>query len=87
MTLPAHASMFTGLYPDQHRGGHANPLDPLPSSPDAPPTLAELLRDAGWDTALIASHVFLGELKRSARRSELRLDRGKPTHRPSISSS
>jgi arylsulfatase A-like enzyme len=45
-THPAHASLFTGLYPAQHRvrfNGHS--LDP------AFVTLAELLRDAGYRTA------------------------------------
>jgi len=45
-TLPAHASIFTGLYPAKH--GAAVTSGRLVSSHD---TLAELLRDGGYDTA------------------------------------
>jgi len=47
-TLPSHASMFTGLYPDAHGGGHGAPFEPLPA--DGPPTLAERLGRAGYRT-------------------------------------
>lgn len=47
-TLPSHASMFTGLYPAAHGGGHRAPFVPLPA--DGPPTLAERLGDAGYHT-------------------------------------
>ena len=46
-TLATHASMFTGLYPSEHRAGHDAPLFPMS---DAPPTLASRLRDAGYRT-------------------------------------
>jgi len=46
-TAPAHASMFTGLYPEQHRTGRDDPYDPLPEDVD---TLAGILRDAGYRT-------------------------------------
>jgi arylsulfatase A-like enzyme len=46
-TLPAHASLFTGLYPDEHRAGHDAPFVAL--GPE-PPTLAEKLREAGYRT-------------------------------------
>jgi arylsulfatase A-like enzyme len=68
-TLPSHASMFTGLYPSEHTA-HTVWLDPeRPDStlidnvrplPDAAVTLAEVLRDAGYQTAgIVANPVFL----------------------------
>lgn len=54
-TLPSHASLFTGLYPSSHgaRGQelflHANV-----------PTLAELLRSAGYQTACWTNNPWLG---------------------------
>ena len=54
-TLPSFASMFTSTYSSTHGcWTFDSRLD------DSFVTLAETLRDAGWDTALIASHVFLG---------------------------
>lgn len=44
-TLPSHASMFTGQYPHELSCGWVEPLDA------AYPTLAELLVDAGYETA------------------------------------
>ena len=46
-TLPGHASMFTGLLPSRH-GAHELSMR---LAPDGPPTLADLLRDAGYVTA------------------------------------
>jgi arylsulfatase A-like enzyme len=46
-TLPSHASLFTGLYPEEHGAGRADPHDPLPAGI---PTLAEILRGAGYRT-------------------------------------
>ena len=46
-TLPSHASMFTGLFPDQHGAGHRFPESPL--SQEAR-TLAETLEAAGYRT-------------------------------------
>jgi arylsulfatase A-like enzyme/Flp pilus assembly protein TadD len=52
VTLPAHASMFTGLYPFQH--GVRN--NGFYVAPDSLVTLAELLRDRGYATgAVLAS--------------------------------
>jgi len=51
ITLPSHASMLTGLYPDGHRVRDNSP-DPLPSDV---PTLAEALRARGWRTAAFVS--------------------------------
>ena len=58
-TLPAHASIFTGLLPDEHRadtlpvGKATEPFQPAAPVPLAPrfTTLAERLRDAGYATA------------------------------------
>jgi arylsulfatase A-like enzyme len=47
VTLPSHASMFTGAYPPVH-GIRYNGMFKLP---EASVTIAELLRDAGWSTA------------------------------------
>jgi arylsulfatase A-like enzyme len=44
-TLPSHASMFTGRYPHELSCGWVEPLD------TTYPTLAELLSDAGYETA------------------------------------
>lgn len=53
-TLPAHASMFTGLYPSQHRAGVQAPwLAP------ASGTLAARLRRAGYLTAGFAGGVLM----------------------------
>ncbi|MDA0990556.1 MAG: tetratricopeptide repeat protein [Verrucomicrobia bacterium] len=58
LTLPAHASIMTGLLPPEHgvrvNGGYL---------PDSMPTLAELLKAQGYDTAaFIASPVLNAEL-------------------------
>ena len=54
-TLPAHASLFTGLYPQQHGAvGAAYPLS------KEVPTLAEKLKAAGWDTAAVVNTIWLG---------------------------
>ncbi len=45
-TLPAHASMLTGLYPLKH-----GVIDPDTRLGDEIPTLAKLLGDRGWRTA------------------------------------
>ena len=61
MTLPSHASIFTGLYPSWH-GAYAAAPDflygrPLPSTAA---TLAEALRAKGyWTAAVVANHSFL----------------------------
>ncbi|HEY2250203.1 MAG TPA: sulfatase-like hydrolase/transferase [Planctomycetaceae bacterium] len=55
LTLPAHASLFTGLYPAEHgiRSNGRGRLD------DSIPTLAEILRRQGYDTAaFVASFVL-----------------------------
>jgi arylsulfatase A-like enzyme len=54
-TLPSMTSLMTGLSVTAHHCDHlGSRLDPSYT------TLAELLRDAGYDTELVASHLFLG---------------------------
>ncbi|HET8774518.1 MAG TPA: sulfatase [Thermoanaerobaculia bacterium] len=54
-TLPAHASIFTGLYPSRHGAGvSAKHLGAHHR------TLAELVRDAGYDTAGFAGGLLCG---------------------------
>lgn len=56
-TLASHASLFTGLYPEAHRcEGPRDRLD------DSLPTLAEILRDAGYQTAGIVGGPYLRSL-------------------------
>lgn len=50
-TLPSHASMFTGLLPQQHGAGWAVPLASRPW------TLAEILRSDGYKTAGFAANM------------------------------
>lgn len=61
-TLPAHASMFTGLFPSSHGADRSinqtarRPVDPLiPSIP----TLAEILKNNGYQTAGVISVPYL----------------------------
>ncbi len=52
-TMPAHASMFTGLYPPRH-GVRDNNLVPLPAAAE---TVAELARAAGLRTGAFVSSI------------------------------
>ncbi len=53
-TLPSLATLMTSLLPSTHRcEKDSDRLDPSYT------TLAEILRDAGYDTAVVASHQFL----------------------------
>ncbi len=54
-TLPAHASLMTGLYPAEH--GVETDLNALPGSAD---TLAERFAAGGYATFAAISHVYLG---------------------------
>jgi arylsulfatase A-like enzyme len=56
LTLPAHASLFTGLYPQHHgvRDNAAPPLDP------AHRTLAGILHTRGFRTAAFVGSMVLG---------------------------
>ncbi len=53
-TLPAHASMLTGLFPLSHRV-----VSVRTRLPNEVPTLASMLADAGWDTAAAVSVAWL----------------------------
>jgi arylsulfatase A-like enzyme len=62
-TMPAHASMFTGLYPRSH-GAHGYRSGKQKEStyrlPDACDTLAEIVSRAGLSTAaVVANHLYL----------------------------
>jgi arylsulfatase A-like enzyme len=57
LTLPAHASMLTGLFPPRH-GVRDNGLAPLPKEAT---TLAERARAAGFQTAAFLGSVVLDE--------------------------
>jgi hypothetical protein len=62
-TLPSHASMFTGLLPSAH-GAHFGTMAYRGSAP----TIAELLAEAGYDTALVTRNsIFDGTLPGIAR--------------------
>ncbi len=55
-TLASFASLMTGLYPSSHQClSYSSKLD------DSYTTLAEILRDQGYATASVVSHVFLGQ--------------------------
>jgi arylsulfatase A-like enzyme len=51
-TLPAHASMFTGRWPNELSADWRSPLD------DLPPTLAEVLRARGYRTGGFSANTF-----------------------------
>ena len=56
-TVPAHASMLTGRYPEEHHAGHATILTPL--APEIP-TLAERLFENGYRTIGHTGGGFVG---------------------------
>ena len=55
LTLPSHATILTGLYPPAH-GLRSNGRGQLP---EAIPTLAQRLKDHGYQTAAFVSSVIL----------------------------
>ena len=57
LTLPSHASMLTGLYPPRHTLRN-NGVGALPEEAE---TLAELARDAGYQTAAFIAAVVIDE--------------------------
>jgi len=64
-TLPAHASLFTGLFPFEH-GAHTELLSPERSTvrplAESFVTIAEAMQEEGYETrALVANDVFLAE--------------------------
>jgi len=59
LALPAHASIFTGLFPARH-GLHDDATGPLPPRETRSfPLLAEQFRDAGYATAAFVAHAAL----------------------------
>jgi len=65
-TSPAHASLFTGLWPSQH-GVRSNGQGFPEPAPDGYTTLAELLAKAGYDTAAVSAVNFLKPIGRGFR--------------------
>ncbi len=61
-TLPAHASLFTGLIPSEHR---ATP--PGMGLREDVPTLAELFREAGYETIAVSCNGFISDAFGTAR--------------------
>ena len=59
-TLPSFVSMWTGLYPHQHRVGR-NPFeqDRFGALPDTTTTLAESLQTKGYSTGAVINNTFL----------------------------
>jgi arylsulfatase A-like enzyme len=53
-TLPSHASMFTGLYPSDHRATQEDPY-----LPEEVGTLAQSVSDAGYATACYSSNAWI----------------------------
>jgi arylsulfatase A-like enzyme len=62
-TIPTHASLFTGLYPSQHRMFQQDSALPAEL-----PTLAERLRQAGYFTAAFSNNPLVGVLNNGLRR-------------------
>jgi uncharacterized sulfatase len=62
-TVPAHGSLFTGVYPAEHGLTQANSR--LPGSL---PTLAELLRQGGYRTAAFCNNPLVGVLNNGLQR-------------------
>lgn len=63
-TVPATATLLTGLYPDEHGAeivGEIRHLGQMPPSPLRPQveTLGQILDGAGFDTALLSANPFL----------------------------
>lgn len=62
-TIPAHASMFTGVYPSQHRVTQSSSR-----LSDDQPVLAELLRGAGYHTIAFCNNPLVGVLENGLQR-------------------
>jgi arylsulfatase A-like enzyme len=56
-TVPSHASMFTGLYPTVHQTTQS-----YTALPDDIPTLAEILREHGYETVGFCNNPLIGVL-------------------------
>ena len=74
---PAHGTMMTGLYPQVH--GAIDNLVPLN---EGNRTLAELLRSAGYETAMFVSHRFVGPKYGFARGFDLAVVKSVRSHGP-----
>jgi len=55
-TLPSHVTLFTGLLPRQHHVDWGRPY-----APDSLVTIAEMLRDAGYQTAGFSENPWVGD--------------------------
>jgi arylsulfatase A-like enzyme len=55
-SLPSHASLFTGLYPSVH-GAHGESF----RLQNGPPTLAETLGRAGWETVIFTANAWISD--------------------------
>ena len=62
-TIPSHASMFTGVYPDIHQMVQSYSV-----LPQTLPTLAERLRDGGYYTAAFCNNPLVGVVNNGLRR-------------------
>lgn len=62
-TVPSHTSMFTGLYPSTHEVTQANS-----QLSGAYPTLAEILRGAGYHTVAFCNNPLVGVLNNGLQR-------------------
>jgi arylsulfatase A-like enzyme len=59
-TLPSHASIFTGLHPSQHGAGYVpDPREEIRTLDDRFTTLAEVLRDRGYQTMALSNNDFV----------------------------
>ena len=69
ITLTSHASLFTGMYPSWH-GAYCDPRNAAygRAISERYPTLAELLRSAGYQTTGVAANLYL--------RADFGLERG-----------
>ncbi|MCZ7582278.1 MAG: sulfatase [Deltaproteobacteria bacterium] len=54
-TLPSHATMFTGLYPTDHRA-----IDDKVKIRDDAPMLGEIMKKRGYRTAAFVTHYYVG---------------------------
>ena len=62
-TIPSHGSMFTGLYPTAHKT-----LQSYDSLPETIPTVAELLKQHGYETVGFCNNPLVGVLDNGLKR-------------------
>jgi uncharacterized sulfatase len=62
-TIPSHASMFTGLYPTAHQT-----IQSYNTLPETIPTVAEILRDHGYETVGFCNNPLVGVLDNGLKR-------------------